>query len=97
MSATDPVDEARLGLLLGDLRLPAIKAVWPRFAERADKEGWPAARLLAALAELEVAERARRRIERHLVEARLPPGKTLDAFEFEAVPFVGETVHRAVS
>ena len=74
MSTTDPIDEARLGLLLGDLRLPAIKAVWPRFAERADKEGWPAARLLAALAELEVAERARRRIERHLVEARLPPG-----------------------
>jgi DNA replication protein DnaC len=90
MSATDPIDAARLGLLLGDLRLPAIKAVWPRFAERADKEGWPAARLLAALAELEVAERARRRIERHLVEARLPPGKTLDSFEFEAVPTISK-------
>lgn len=90
MSATDPIDAARLSLLLGDLRLPAIKAVWSRFAERADKEGWPAARLLAALAELEVAERARRRIERHLVEARLPPGKTLDSFEFEAVPTISK-------
>jgi hypothetical protein len=29
---------------------------------RADKEGWPAARFLAALAEHEIAERARRRI-----------------------------------
>ena len=96
MSATDPIDEARLALLLGDLRLPGIKTVWPRFAERADKEGWPAARFLAALAEHEVAERARRRIERHLAEARLPPGKTLDAFEFEAVPFVGQTVPRTV-
>ena len=76
MTATDPVDDARLGLLLGDLRLPAIKHIWPRFAERADKEGWPAARFLAALAEHEIAERARRRIERHLAEARLPPGKT---------------------
>jgi DNA replication protein DnaC len=74
MSETDPIDEARLGLLIGDLRLPAIKAVWPRFAERAYKEGWPAARLLAALAEIELAERARRRIERHLAEARLPAG-----------------------
>ena len=90
MSATDPIDDARLGLLLGDLRLPAIKAIWPAFAERADKEGWPAARLLAALAEHELAERARRRIERHLVEARLPPGKTLDAFEFEAVPTISK-------
>ena len=49
----------------------------------ADKEGWPAARFLATLAEHEVAERARRRIERHLNEARLPPGKTLESFDFK--------------
>ena len=60
------------------------------FAERADKEGWPAARFLAALAEHEVAERDRRRIERHLADARLPPGKTLDGFEFEAVPTISK-------
>jgi hypothetical protein len=47
--ASDPIDAARIGLLLGDLRLPAIKQIWPRFAERADREGWPAARFLAAL------------------------------------------------
>src|SRR6187431_1443209 len=85
MTATDPIDAARLGLLLGDLRLPAIKHIWPAFAERADREGWPAARFLAALAEHELAERARRRIARHLAEARLPPGKTLDAFDFDPV------------
>src|SRR5476651_2811262 len=79
------IDAARLTLLLNDLRLPAIKQGWAAFAERADKEGWPAARFLASLAEHEVAERDRRRIERHLIEARLLPGKTLDAFEFEAV------------
>ena len=88
MTATDPIDAARLGLLLSDLRLPAIKHIWPRFAERADKEGWPAARFLAALAEHEIAERARRRIELHLAEARLPPGKSLDAFDFDAVPMI---------
>ncbi len=90
MTATDPIDEARLGLLLGDLRLPAIKHIWPRFAERADKEGWPAARFLVALAEHEIAERARRRIERHLAEARLLPGKTLDSFDFDAVPMLSK-------
>ena len=88
MTAAEPIDAARLGLLLTDLRLPAIKHVWPDFAARADKEGWPAARFLAALAEHEIAERARRRIERHLAEARLPPGKTLDSFDFDAVPMV---------
>jgi len=90
MTATDPIDAARLGLLLGDLRRPAIKHIWPGFAERADKEGWPAARFLAALAEHEIAERARRRIERHLAEARLPPGKSLDAFDFDAVPMISK-------
>ena len=84
------IDGARLTLLLNDLRLPAIKQGWAAFAERADKEGWPAARFLAALAEHEIAERDRRRIERHLIEARLLPGKTLDAFEFEAVPMVSK-------
>jgi DNA replication protein DnaC len=37
-----------------------------------------------------MAERARRRIEHHLAEARLPPGKTLDSFDFEAVPAVSK-------
>lgn len=90
MTATDPIDTARLSLALADLRLPAIKAIWPDFAARADKEGWPAARFLAALTEHEIAERARRRIERHLEEARLPPGKTLETFDFDAVPMVSK-------
>ena len=90
MSATDPIDEARLGLLLRELRLPGIKHIWSPFAERADKEGWPAARFLVALAEHELAERERRRIERHLTEARLPPGKSLDSFDFDAVPMISK-------
>ncbi len=82
------VDTARLPLLLGELRLPAIGRLWAEMAERSDREGWPAARFLGALTELEVAERARRRIERHLADARLPPDKTLDGFEFDHVPML---------
>src|ERR1035437_6956511 len=67
-------DLRRLVLLLGELRLPGIKLLWLALAETADKEGWPAARFLAALAEQEMVERSRRRFERHLEEARLPPG-----------------------
>lgn len=88
--ATHSIDVARLSIVLNDLRLPAIKHIWPSFAERADREGWPAARFLATLAEHEIAERARRRIERHLGEARLPPGKSLDSFDFDAVPMVSK-------
>ena len=57
------IDGARLTLLLNDLRLPAIKQGWATFAERADKEGWPAARFLAALAEHEKIGRGRTRAE----------------------------------
>ena len=58
---------------------------WPRRST-----GWPAARTLAALFEHEVAERAQRRTQRHLAEARLPVGKTLDTFDFTAVPMISK-------
>jgi DNA replication protein DnaC len=84
------VDATRLPLLLHELRLPAIARLWPEFAERADKESWPAARLLSALAELEIAERGRRRIARNLIDAHLPLGKTLDNFDFSVVPMLSK-------
>ncbi len=90
MKTTNAIDAARVELLLAELRLPAVKLVWADLAAQADKEGWPAARFLATLAEHEIAERGRRRIERHLAEARLPPGKTIDTFDFEAVPVVSK-------
>jgi hypothetical protein len=84
------IDATRLPLLLHELRLPAISRLWREFADRADKEGWPAAQFLSALAELEIAERGRRRIERHLTQARLPLSKTLDNFDFAAVPMLSK-------
>ena len=84
------VDAAQLDLMFTELRLPTFKAAWATVAERADAEGWPAARLLGALAEQEIADRARRRFERHLAEARLPPGKTLANFDFKVVPMVSK-------
>ncbi|MBB3289085.1 DNA replication protein DnaC [Rhizobium sp. BK347] len=49
------------------------------------------------IAEHELAERDRRRIERHLAEARLPPGKTLDSFDFDAVPMVSKAQVMAIA
>ena len=92
MTNNNTIDAARVELLLSELRLPAIKLMWAALAARADKEGWPAARFLAALAEHEVADRGRRRIERHLASARLPAGKTFDTFDFNAVPWSAQVM-----
>ena len=97
MKTTDKIDAARIDLLLGELRLPGIKLIWAALAATADKEGWPAARFLAALAEQEMVERSRRRFERHLEEARLPPGKTLDTFDFTAVPMISKAQVQALA
>ena len=90
MSASSTIDIARVELLLSELRLPGVKLMWAKLAAQSDKEGWPAARFLAALAELEVADRVRRRTERHMAEAKLPPGKTIGAFDFAHVPMVSK-------
>jgi len=81
-----PVDVHALPTMLTALRLPSFQRHWQKLAERADAEGWPAARFLAALAEIELAERDARRIQRHLIQSGLPGGKTLATFDFKALP-----------
>jgi DNA replication protein DnaC len=96
-SIATSVDAARVELLLNELRLPGVKAIWPKLAAQSDKEGWPAARFLTALAEHEATDRARRCIERHMVEARLPAGKTLATFDFESVPMLSKAQAMALA
>jgi hypothetical protein len=62
MKTTNPLDAARIELPPSELRLPAIKLIWAKLAEQSDKEGWPAARFLAVLAEYEIAEGNRCRL-----------------------------------
>ena len=95
--ANNTVDGLKLSQMLSELRLPTMRAFWKRFAERADTEGWPAARFLAVLAEHELAERDRRRIQRHLSEARLLPGKSLANFDFNVVPTISKARVRALA
>jgi DNA replication protein DnaC len=83
-------EPARTAMMLTELRLPTIGRLWQDFAERADKEGWPATRLLGALLEHELAERAKRRIDRHRRESQLDPTKTLASFEFAEVPMLSK-------
>ena len=87
-AAPRPVDVHALPTMLTALRLPSFQRHWQALAERADTEGWPASRFLAALAELELAERDARRIHRHLQQSQLPGGKTLGTLDFKALPGV---------
>ncbi|MEE4118479.1 MAG: ATP-binding protein, partial [Paracoccaceae bacterium] len=87
-AAPRPVDVHALPVMLTALRLPSFHRHWQALADRADAEGWPASRFLAALAELELAERDARRIQRHLHQSQLPGGKTLATLDFKALPGV---------
>jgi len=89
MNAASHVPE-RTALMLSELHLPTIGRLWQEFAARADKEGWPAARFLDALLEHELAERAKRRIDRHRAESQLDPSKTLASFDFATVPMLSK-------
>jgi len=90
MKTTSRADAARIELQLTELRMPTMKLMWSKLADEADKEGWPAARFLAALTELEIAERGRRRFERNLAESQLPKDKTFSTFNLARVPMVSK-------
>jgi DNA replication protein DnaC len=75
-----------LSLLLRSLRLPTMERMAEEFAGRAEKEAWSYGQYLHALAALEVQERRHRRIERHLRESDLLPGKTLSTLERSKLP-----------
>ncbi|MGY2498840.1 ATP-binding protein, partial [Klebsiella pneumoniae] len=77
---------AVLPTLLKALRLPSINRNWKRLTDTADRDGWPAANLLASLLEIEMADRSSRRIQRHRDQSGLPAGKTFATFDFDAAP-----------
>ena len=85
-TARASADAARLPLMLTDLRLPTIKRLWADLTAQSDREGWRAERLLSVLFEHEMAERETRRLARHRAESDLPPDKSIDSFDFAAVP-----------
>ncbi len=77
-----------LPLLLKQLRLPAIYKSWKDYANKAEEHGWTYPEYLSALSDLEATARCNARINRHIKESKLPPGKTIDKFNFKEVPSV---------
>ena len=77
---------ATLPILLKQLKLSTMAALWENYFEQAEKKGWNPAQYLAALCEEEVNQRYSRRIARYFKESKLPVGKTLSSFDFSHLP-----------
>ena len=90
MSAASAATNARLGVMLTELRLPTMKRLAPALCAQSDREGWPGHQLVETLVEHETLEREVRRIERHRIESALSPDKRLSSFDFAAVPCVSK-------
>ncbi len=75
---------ASLPLLLKQLGLPCMYAHWQDESKIAEQNQWSYPEYLTALSDKEAASRKQKRIQRHIKESKLPPGKTLDAFNFAA-------------
>jgi DNA replication protein DnaC len=77
---------ASLALLLRSLKLPTVARHVEEVARLAEREGWTFEHYVHHLVELEVYERRRRRIERHLKESDLPRDKTLASLDRTRLP-----------
>ena len=68
------------------LKLPTFLREYDRLARQCAAEGVDHVRYLARLSELELIDRERRMVERRIKQAKFPAVKSLDSFDFKAIP-----------
>ena len=81
-----------LGHHLKVLKLPTFLREYDKLARQCATEGVEHTGYLLRLAELELIERERRMVERRIKEARFPAVKSLDSFDFLALPSLNKTL-----
>jgi DNA replication protein DnaC len=74
------------------LKLPTFLREYDKLARQCAADGVDHPRYLLRLAELELIERERRTVERRIKEARFPAVKSLDSFDFTAIPSLNKTM-----
>jgi DNA replication protein DnaC len=84
-------------LLLKQLHLPIIKLHFEAIEEQAQNQHWSYREYLATLCELECAHRYEQRLIRRLKESKLPAGKTLAVFNFEAMTSINPAQIQALA
>ena len=77
---------------LKKLRLPTFNSEYAKLARQRAAEGQDHAQYLLRLCELELIERERRMIERRIKAAKLPATKSLDSFDFKAIPTLNKAL-----
>ena len=90
-------EKAILPMLLNQLRLPTIGRQWEEVAVEAESKGWSGPQYLSKLCEQEIAERESRRFARHMSEAMLPKGKSLETYDFNAVTGINKNKILAIA
>lgn len=78
--------DARLEMLLTDLRLPTIKRLYKKIAKEVAVSGGDFTTYLQSLLEEELKDRRSRRLERRVHEARFRQAKTLSELEADELP-----------
>ena len=71
---------------LKQLKLPTVLREYDKVARECARDGVDHARYLLRLVELELIERERRTVERRIRAARFPAVKSLETFDFTAIP-----------
>ena len=74
------------------LKLPTFLREYDKLARQCAGEGVDHVGYLLRLAELELIERERRMVERRIKEARFPAVKSLDSFDFLALPSLNKVL-----
>ena len=80
------VPEILLAHHLKALKLPTFLREHQKLARQCAAEGMDHVRNLARLVELELIDRERRMVERRIKAAKFPTVKSLDSFDFSAIP-----------
>jgi len=75
---------------LKTLKLPTILREYPKVARQCATEGADYERFLLRLTELELIDRSHRMVDRRIKQARFPAIKTLETFDFLAIPSVNK-------
>ena len=74
------------------LKLPTFLREYDKVARQCAAEGIDHSRYLLQLAELELIDRERRMVERRIKAARFAAVKSLDSFEFKAIPSLNKVL-----
>jgi len=77
---------------LRKLRLPTFNSEYAKLARQCAAEGKDHVQYLLRLCELELIERERRMIERRIKAAKFPATKSLDSFDFKAIPSLNKAL-----